>query len=50
MMLEPICLGHIKPRLLSQRDSSIKVCSTLELLLKPRIILEPGKQGCELFC
>ena len=50
LMPEPICLTHIKTRLLSHRHSGVKVCSTLELLAEPCIILELGKQGCELFC
>ena len=49
LMLEPICLAHIKTRILCHRHSGIKVSSTLELLAKPSIIIELGKQGCELF-
>ena len=47
-MPKPISLTDIKPCLLRQGYSSIKVSSTLELLQKPRIILNFGKQGCEL--
>ena len=49
LMPEPIRLTYIKPSFLRNRQSRIKVCSTLELLLKPCIIIELGKQGCELF-
>ena len=48
LMSEPIRLAHIKPSFLRNRHSSIKVCSTLELLLKPHILFEFGKQSCEL--
>ncbi len=42
---EPICLTDIKTSLLYYRHSSVKVCSSLELLLEPCILLEFGKQG-----
>ena len=48
LILEPIRLAHIKTSLFCQCYSGIKVGSTLEFLLKPRIIFEFGKQGCEL--
>jgi len=43
LILEQISLADIKPCLLRQGNCRIKACSTLELLLKPRIILELGK-------
>ena len=46
---EPIRLAHIKTRLLSHCYSGVKVCGILELLQKPRILFELGKEGCELF-
>ncbi len=49
MPLEPIRLADIKTSFLCHRYSGVKVCSALELLLKPRILLELCKQGCELF-
>jgi hypothetical protein len=48
-MPEPISLAHIKPGFLGYFNGSIKVCSTLELLLKPRIRLQSRQKGCELF-
>ena len=45
MILEPISLGHIKPSLICYLNGRIKVCSAFELLLKPRIVLEFGKQS-----
>ena len=49
MILKPIRLAHIKPSIICNRHRRIKVCGTLELLLKPRILFELGKQGSELF-
>ena len=45
---EPIRLTYIKPSLLRQCHSGIKIRSTLKFFLKPSILLELGKQGCEL--
>ena len=39
LILQPIRGADIKSCRLRQGDSSIKVCSALKLLLKPRIIL-----------
>ena len=44
LMLEPFRLADIKPCFLCQGNSSIKVGTTLEFLLKLRIVLEFGKQ------
>ena len=43
-MHEPICLDHIKPSFPRDRHGSINVCSTLDFLLYPRIVLELSKQ------
>jgi len=45
LMLKPISLAHIKSSIFGNRHSCIKVCCTLELLLKPSIVFELGEQG-----
>jgi hypothetical protein len=47
-MLEPIRLARITPSIHGNRKGSIKVFCALELLQKPSILLELGKQGREL--
>ncbi len=48
LMPEQIHLAHIKPSYLLHRHSGVKACSTLELLQKPFIFLDLGKQGYKL--
>ncbi len=43
LISEPIPLAHIKPRFICHSNGYVEISSTLELLQKPRILLEFGK-------